>query len=154
VLQAAQAAGARRGGSTTGSQHHRQDEASTRRQRGCEPTAAVADKGQTAVSQLAAEFQRERAAFEHGDPRSVDELKTLKRQVGVWKKEYEARLHKTKAELKKQLAHAEKSQQHGHRRCGGWWRIKMPRCRAPKDCAFKLPTPKSCSFCCCFRRRR
>jgi hypothetical protein len=143
VPQAAQTAGARRSGSTTGSQHHRQDVASTRRQCGSEPTAAVADKVQTAVGQLAAKFQRERAAFEHGDPRSVDELKTLKR------------LHKTRAELKKQLAHAEKSQQQGHRRCGGWWRIKMPRCRAPKRCTIKFPTPpRSCSFCCCFRRRR
>ncbi|TVU25643.1 hypothetical protein EJB05_28147 [Eragrostis curvula] len=171
-LQMAQTAGGRRGGSTATSQH-RQDEASTRRQRGCEP--AVGDGQTTAVSQLAQEFQREREAFEngarvaavdatgpHGGAKSVDELKTLKRQFGAWKKEYEGRLRKAKAELKK-LAHAEKSQGQGHghhqRRCG-WWRIKAPKFRVPKCCSFKFPkccsfkfpSPKSCSFCCCFRR--
>ncbi|KAK3118739.1 hypothetical protein QOZ80_9BG0706060 [Eleusine coracana subsp. coracana] len=155
-LQMAQSTGGRRGGSTTTSQHRQDsessikkaDDASTRRQHGGNSTVVVVvDQGQAAVNQLAEEFQREREVLEHG-VKSVDELKTLKRQFGAWK-EYEARLRKTKAELKK-LAHAEKKQ--GQQRRCGWWRMKVPKCRAPKCCSFKLPSLKSCYFCGCFRR--
>lgn len=159
----AQSAGGRRGRSTTTSQHGRElsasqssakgvDEASTKWQSGCESTIVDADEGQAAVNQLATEFQKEREVLEHG-VKSVDELKALKRKFGAWKKEYEARLRKTKAELKK-LAHAERNQGHSHgqqRRCG-WWRMKVPKCRIPKCCSFKLPSPKSCCFSYCFRR--
>lgn len=153
-----------------------------RPQRGSEPAPAVvvaaADERAPApagpVDQLAREFQTEREAFEHNaravaeasrpstssspsSAKSVEELKTLKRQFATWKKEYEARLKKTKAELKK-LVHAEKKSSgaggggdgHAHQRRCGWWRFKAPKCRAPKCCSFKLPSPKSC--CCCFRR--
>ncbi|XP_044948675.1 myosin-2-like [Hordeum vulgare subsp. vulgare] len=132
---------------------------------------------------LATEFARESQAFEHAakavaevkpGTMSVDELKMLRRQFAAWKKEYEARLRKTKAELKKRV-HSEKShdqQQAGHggrRRWCGWWRtIKAPKFRVPKRCctcacaiklpnlpSCKLPSLPSCSFsCCCFRRRR
>ncbi|KAL5205074.1 hypothetical protein ABZP36_009945 [Zizania latifolia] len=175
TLQMAQSGGARTGGSTA--QHRRElpagdgsparlsgtkaEDASVTRQqpRGCEPATVVVDERQTeAVSRLAAELQRESEAFEHGvvhvaageakpSAKSVDELKRLKRQFGAWKKEYEARLRKTKAELKK-LVHSERSHGANRRRCG-WWKIKAPKCRVPKCCAIRLPSPSSC---CCFRR--
>ncbi|XP_062183101.1 myosin-3-like [Phragmites australis] len=165
-LQMAQTTGGRRGGSTTTSQHRQESpgdavppsQSSTRRQHGCVPTVVIVDKRQTEVNQLAKEFRRDSEAFEHGarvvvveaaappgSAKSVDELKTLKRQFGAWK-EYETRL------LKK-LVHTEKSQSHGHghqRRCG-WWRMKAPKCKAPKCCSFKFPSPKLSCFCCCFR---
>lgn len=154
-----------------------QPSSARRQQRGSEPAAADESERTTlaepVVNQLAREFQTGREAFEHnaravaeasrlptssstpGSARSVEELKTLKSQFATWKKEYEARLKKTKAELKR-LVHAEKrngaGDRHAHQRRCGWWRIKAPKCcRAPKCCSsFKLPSPKSC--CCCFRR--
>ncbi|XP_037430877.1 myosin-2-like [Triticum dicoccoides] len=139
---------------------------------------------------LATEYARETQAFEHAaravaevkpGTMSVDELKMLRRQFAAWKKEYEARLRKTNAELKKRV-HSEKSHDQqpahgGRRRWCGWWRtIKAPKFRAPKRCctcacAMKLPSFPSCKFpslpsckfpslpscsfsCCCFRRRR
>ncbi|KAL6662279.1 hypothetical protein ACP70R_000138 [Stipagrostis hirtigluma subsp. patula] len=138
----------------------------TRQERDCEPAVAANERQTTEVDKLAKDFQRERDAFENkarvaaaeaaAPPpvggKSVDELKALERQYGAWKKDYEARLRKTKAELKK-LVHAEKAQGghgHGHQRRCAWWRLKVPKCRAPKCCSFRLPSPKSC--CCCFRR--
>ncbi|KAG8089732.1 hypothetical protein GUJ93_ZPchr0011g28552 [Zizania palustris] len=130
--------------------------------RGSEPEPVAIDERQTeAVSRLAAELRRESEAFEHGvvhvvaageakpSAKSVDELKRLKRQFGAWKKEYEARLRKTKAELKKLVHSSERSHGASRRRCG-WWKIKAPKCRVPKCCAIRLPSPSSC---CCFRRR-
>ncbi|XP_048574502.1 myosin-2-like [Triticum urartu] len=136
---------------------------------------------------LATEYARETQAFEHAaravaevkpGTMSVDELKMLRRQFAAWKKEYEARLRKTNAELKKRV-HSEKSHDQqpdhgGRRRWCGWWRtIKAPKFRAPKRCctcacamklpsfpscnlpSCKFPSLPSCSFsCCCFRRRR
>jgi hypothetical protein len=147
-------------------------------QRGSEPAAVAVVEFDAAEEtttleepvnqQLAREIQTETEASEHtaravvevvGPPspssaKSVEELKTLKRQFAAWKKEYEARLKKAKAELKR-LAQAEKKggggDGHAHQRRCGWWRFKAPKCcRAPKCCSFKLPSPKSC--CCCFRR--
>ncbi|VAI27782.1 unnamed protein product [Triticum turgidum subsp. durum] len=143
--------------------------------------AVLSSKPSHAEHHLATEFARETQAFEHAaravaevkpGTMSVDELKMLRRQFAAWKKEYEARLHKTNAELKKRI-HSEKSHDQqaahcGRRRWCGWWRtIKAPKFRAPKRCcacacAMKLPLPSckfpslpSCSFsCCCFRRRR
>lgn len=153
-------------------------------QRAGEPAVAavLSSKQSHAEHHLAIEFARESQAFEHAaravaevkpGTMSVDELKMLRRQFAAWKKEYEARLRKTNAELKKRV-HSEKShdQQAGHggrRRWCGWWRtIKAPKFRAPKRCctcacALKLPSLPSCKFpslpscsfsCCCFRRRR
>ncbi|CAL4888790.1 unnamed protein product [Urochloa decumbens] len=181
LLQMAQTSGGRRAGSTMASQHRQESsshgklppsQSSARRQHrgGCEPAIVAADEGSSEVNELAREFKQQSEAFEHnaravvveakpsspGSAKSVHELKTLKRQFASWKKEYEARLKKAKAELKK-LVHAEKKSSHEdshishQRRCGGWWRIKTPKCcKAPKCCSFKLPSPKSCG--CCFRR--
>lgn len=177
-LQMAQTAGGRRDGSTKHVQESShgglppsQPSSARRQQRGSEPAAAADDRTTLAepVNQLAREFQTEREAFEHNaravvevrppspsSAKSVEELKSLKRQFASWKKEYEARLKKTKAELKR-LVHAEKKRGgggggdgHAHQRRCGWWRFKAPKCRAPKCCSFKLPSPKS--YCCCFRR--
>ncbi|KAF0896098.1 hypothetical protein E2562_019328 [Oryza meyeriana var. granulata] len=179
TLQMAQSNAGRTGGSTTRhrqelsgsggapaqSSGRRSEETSVMQQqpRGCEAIVAVAvDERQTeAVSRLATELQRESEAFEHGaraatearppNAKSVDELRRLKRQFGAWKKEYEARLRKTKAELKKLVRSSERSGHGNRRRCSSW-KIKVPKCRLPKCCAFKLPSPSSCCFCCCFRR--
>ncbi|KAL6875780.1 hypothetical protein ACP4OV_013293 [Aristida adscensionis] len=182
ALQMSHASGARRGGSRMTSQHRqescagsgllgaaksprvkRAEEASAmRQQRGNEHD----DERQMEVDKLNKEFQREREKFEHGarvvaedatvappgGAKSVDELET---QFGAWKKEYEARLRKAKADLSK-ASHVEKPQgpgqghSHGHQRRCGWWRVKAPKCKAPKCCSFKLPSTKSCG--CCFRR--
>lgn len=174
MLQMAQTIDARRGASTTTSQHRQESscgnlppsQSSARgQQRGFEPTIIAVDGSSSEVDQLATEFKRESEAFEQNaravveakpppsSAKSVDELKTLKRQFASWKEEYEARLKKTKAELKR-LVHAEKKSlgdSHSHQPRCGWWRIKAPKCRAPKCCSFKLPSPKSCG--CCFRRR-
>jgi hypothetical protein len=169
--------------SSRGSLPPSQPSSARHQQRSSEPAAVAIAVAVTAatdertlaepVNQLAREFQTEREAFEHNaravvevrppspsSAKSVEELKTLKRQFASWKKEYEARLKKTKAELKR-LVHAEKKSNggggggnsgdgHAHQRRCGWWRFKAPKCRAPKCCSFKLPSPKSC--CCCFRR--
>uniref|UniRef100_A0A0D9XRM0 Uncharacterized protein n=1 Tax=Leersia perrieri TaxID=77586 RepID=A0A0D9XRM0_9ORYZ len=184
TLQIAQSNAGRSGGSSMATRHRHDlsgstgagKEASsvTRHQpqqppRAGEPVIVAVDERQTeAVNRLATELRRESEAFEHGaravvatDTRppgaakSVDELKRLKRQFGAWKKEYEARLRKTKAELKKLVRSERGGQGHGNgtsrRRCCSW-RIscKMPKCRLPKwSCAIKLP---SCAICCCFRR--
>lgn len=187
-MQMAQTAGGRRDGSTKhgqesssrGSLPPSQPSSVRHQQRSSEPAAvavAAADERTLVVAepvnQLPREFLTEREAFEHNaravvevrppspsSAKSVEELKTLKRQFASWKKEYEARLKKTKAELKR-LVHAEKKSNggggggnsgdgHAHQRRCGWWRFKAPKCRAPKCCSFKLPSPKSC--CCCFRR--
>ncbi|CAN6166972.1 unnamed protein product [Urochloa humidicola] len=175
-LQMAQTAGDRRDGLTMTLQHSQESsshgklppsQSSARRQhRSCEPAIVAIDGSSSEVNQLAREFKRESEAFEHnartvvdakpsspGSAKSIHELKTLKRQFASWKKEYEARLKKAKAELKK-LMHTEKKSHEGshnhHQRCS-WWRIKAPKfCRAPKCFSFKLPSPKSCG--CCFRR--
>ncbi|RCV38074.1 hypothetical protein SEVIR_8G117900v4 [Setaria viridis] len=174
-LQMAQTAGGRRGGLTTTSQHRQESSSGNlppsqssarRQQRGCEPAIIAIDESSSEVNQLAREFKRQSEAFEYNaravaeakpsspsSAKSVKELKTLKRQFASWKKEYEAQLKKTKAELKR-LVHTEKKN-HGdsdsHQRRCGWWRIKASKCcRAPKCCSFKLPSPKSCG--CCFRR--
>ena len=174
VLQMAQTINARRDASTTTSQHRQESSFGNLapsqslarwQQRGCELTITVTVDGSSSdVDQLATEFKRDSEAFEQNAravveakpppsrAKSVDELKTLKRQFASWKKEYEVRLKKTKAELKR-LVHAEKKSHgdsHSHKRLCGWWRIKAPKCRAPKCCSFKLPSPKSCG--CCFRR--
>uniref|UniRef100_N1QX21 Uncharacterized protein n=1 Tax=Aegilops tauschii TaxID=37682 RepID=N1QX21_AEGTA len=152
--------------------------------------AVLSSKPSHAEHHLATEYARETQAFEHAaravaevkpGTMSVDELKMLRRQFAAWKKEYEARLRKTNAELKKRV-HSEKSHDQqpahgGRRRWCGWWRtIKAPKFRAPKRCctcacAMKLPSLPSCKFpslpsckfpslpscsfsCCCFRRRR
>ncbi|KAM3272299.1 hypothetical protein ACQJBY_042450 [Aegilops geniculata] len=152
--------------------------------------AVLSSKPSHAEHHLATEFARETQSFEHAaravaevkpGTMSVDELKMLRRQFAAWKKEYEARLRKTNAELKKRV-HSEKSHDQqaahgGRRRWCGWWRtIKAPKFRAPKRCctcacAMKLPSLPSCKFpslpsckfpslpscsfsCCCFRRRR
>ncbi|XP_020157854.1 uncharacterized protein [Aegilops tauschii subsp. strangulata] len=163
-------------------------------QRAGEPAVAAVlssnSKPSHAEHHLATEYARETQAFEHAaravaevkpGTMSVDELKMLRRQFAAWKKEYEARLRKTNAELKKRV-HSEKSHDQqpahgGRRRWCGWWRtIKAPKFRAPKRCctcacAMKLPSLPSCKFpslpsckfpslpscsfsCCCFRRRR
>ncbi|XP_037441106.1 myosin-2-like [Triticum dicoccoides] len=108
--------------------------------------AVLSSKPSHAEHHLATEFARETQAFEHAaravaevkpGTMSVDELKMLRRQFAAWKKEYEARLHKTNAELKKRI-HSEKSHDQqaahcGRRRWCGWWRtIKAPKFRAPK----------------------
>jgi len=168
----AQTIDARRDASTTTSQHAQESscgnlppsQSSARGQQcGCKPTIITVDGSSSEVDHLTMEFKRESEAFEQNaravveakpppsSAKSVDELKTLKRQFASWK-EYEARLKKTKAELKR-LVHAEKkshSDSHSHQRWCWWWRIKAPKCRAPKCCIFKLPSPKSCG--CCFRR--
>ena len=174
VLQMAQTINARRDASTTTSQHRQESSCGNLapsqslargHQRGCELTITVTvDRSSSDVDQLATEFKTESEAFEQNacavveakpppsSAKSVGELKTLKRQFASWKKEYEVRLKKTKAELKR-LVHAEKkshSDSHSHQRWCWWWRIKAPKCRAPKCCSFKLPSPKSCG--CCFRR--
>ncbi|KAJ1256592.1 hypothetical protein BS78_K344100 [Paspalum vaginatum] len=172
-LQMAQAAG-RRIGSTTTSLHRQEpsrgnlppsQSSARRKQHGCEPAVIAVDERTSEVNQLVREFMRESEAFDHNarvvvearpppsSAKSVDELKTLKRQFTSWKKEYEARLKKTKAELKRLVYAEKKSHDHGHQRLCGWWRIKAPKCRTPKCCSFKfkLPSPKSC-ICCCFRR--
>ncbi|KAF7064536.1 hypothetical protein CFC21_070833 [Triticum aestivum] len=127
--------------------------------------AVLSSKPSHAEHHLATEFARETQAFEHAaravaevkpGTMSVDELKMLRRQFAAWKKEYEARLHKTNAELKKRI-HSEKSHDQqaahcGRRRWCGWWRtIKAPKFRAPKRCcacacAMKLPSLPSCKF--------
>ncbi|EAY86343.1 hypothetical protein OsI_07720 [Oryza sativa Indica Group] len=151
-------------GAPAQSSGRREEEASVTRQqaRGRESNvAAVVDERKTdAVSRLATELRQESEAFEHraravteaGPPtaKSVDELKKLKRQFGTWKKEYGARLRKTKAELKK-LVRSERGGHGNRRRCCSW-KIKLPKCRFPKCCAFKLPSPSSCCSCSCFRR--
>ncbi|CAN6381186.1 unnamed protein product [Urochloa humidicola] len=174
-LQMAQNAGGTRAGLTVMSQHRQESsshgklppsQSSARRQhRGCERAIVAVDESSSEVNQLAREFKRQSEAFEHnaravveakpsspGSTKSVHELKRLKRQFASWKKEYEARLKKAKAELKK-LVHAEKSHEdsHSHQRRCGWWRIKAPKCcKAPRCSSFKLPSPKSCG--CCFHR--
>uniref|UniRef100_A0A0E0MF13 Uncharacterized protein n=1 Tax=Oryza punctata TaxID=4537 RepID=A0A0E0MF13_ORYPU len=179
TIQIAQSNAGRTGGSTTTthsqelsgtsgapaqSSGRREEEASATRQqpRGREPNvAAVIDERQTdAVSRLATELRQESEAFEQRarvvtearppTSKSVDELKNLKQQFGTWKKDYEARLRKTKAELKK-LIRSERGGHGNRRRCCSW-KIKLPKCRFPKCCAFKLPRPSSCHFCGCFRR--
>uniref|UniRef100_A0A0E0CKK2 Uncharacterized protein n=1 Tax=Oryza meridionalis TaxID=40149 RepID=A0A0E0CKK2_9ORYZ len=151
-------------GAPAQSSGRREEEASVTRQqpRGRESNvAAVVDERKTdAVSRLATELRQESEVFEHraravteaGPPtaKSVDELKKLKRQFGTWKKEYGARLRKTKAELKK-LVRSERGGHGNRRRCSSW-KIKLPKCRFPKCCAFKLPSPSSCCSCSCFRR--
>jgi len=135
-MQMAQTAGGRRDGSTKHGQESSrgglppsQPPSSRHQQRGSEPTAVVAAADERTlaepVNQLVREFQTEREAFEHNaravveirppspsSAKSVEELKTLKRQFASWKKEYEARLKKTKAELKR-LVHAEKKSSGG-----------------------------------------
>ncbi|OEL14747.1 hypothetical protein BAE44_0024234 [Dichanthelium oligosanthes] len=171
-LQIAQTTGGRRGGSTTTSQHRQESShgnlppsqsSARQKQHGCEPIVFTFHESSSEVNKLAREFQRESEAFEHNvrtvveakpSPSSaklVDELKTLKRQFSSWKKEYEARLKKTKTKLKR-LVHAETSHgdSHIHQQQCGWLRIKAPKCKAPKSCSLKLPSPKSCG--CCFRR--
>lgn len=174
VLQMAQTAGRWRDGSTTTSQHRQEpssgnlppsQSSARRQQRGCEPTIMPFDESSSQVSQLEREFKMQSEAFEYkaravaeakpsslSSAMSVKELKTLKRQFASWNKEYEARLKKTKAELKR-LVHTEKKNHgdsHNHQRRCGWWRIKAPKgCRAPKCCSFKIPSPKACG--CCFR---
>uniref|UniRef100_J3N7V1 Uncharacterized protein n=1 Tax=Oryza brachyantha TaxID=4533 RepID=J3N7V1_ORYBR len=178
TLQMAQSNAVRTGGSTA---RHREEPSTTSGAAGAPPAQSVGkqqarvsaagpaavDERQTedTVSRLATELRRESEAFEQGaraatDPppppppaKSVDELRRLKRQFGAWKKEYEARLRKAKAELKK-LVRSERgaSSQGSRRRCCSW-KIKLPKCRLlPKCCALRLPSPPSCSFCCCFRR--
>ncbi|WVZ52441.1 hypothetical protein U9M48_003496 [Paspalum notatum var. saurae] len=172
-LQMAQAAGRKRGGSRTTSQHRQEpsrgnllpsQSSARRKQRSCEAAVVVVDERTSEINQLVREFKRESEAFDHiarvmveerpspSGAKSVDELKTLKRQFTSWKKDYEARLKKTKAELMRLVYAEKKSQDHGHQRRCGWWRIKALKCRTPK-CSFnfKLPSPKSCC-CCCFRR--
>uniref|UniRef100_A0A8R7Q8Z2 Uncharacterized protein n=1 Tax=Triticum urartu TaxID=4572 RepID=A0A8R7Q8Z2_TRIUA len=127
--------------------------------------AVLSSKPSHAEHHLATEYARETQAFEHAaravaevkpGTMSVDELKMLRRQFAAWKKEYEARLRKTNAELKKRV-HSEKSHDQqpdhgGRRRWCGWWRtIKAPKFRAPKRCctcacAMKLPSFPSCKF--------
>lgn len=51
------------------------------------------------MNQLAMEFQRERDVLEHG-VKSVDELKTLKRQFGSWKKSMRPGYGKRRPSLK------------------------------------------------------
>jgi len=144
----------------------RMEEASVKRhhQPAVEPLAVpvLSAKPSHADHHLASEFARETQAFEHAaravadvkpGTMSVDELKMLRRQFHAWKKEYEARLRKTKAELKKRV-HSEKSHDKasaghgGRRRWCCWWRmIKAPKCRAPRKCctcAIKLPSFPSC----------
>ncbi|KQJ88574.1 hypothetical protein BRADI_4g19610v3 [Brachypodium distachyon] len=155
-----------------------------RQPRGGGDPGLVDDKKQSnhADDNLANEFTRESQKFDHAakavaeappSVMSVDELKVLKRQFGAWRKEYEARLRKTKGELKKRVVHSEKSHDQGGGggghgsssssssrlrgcSCSCWSRIKAPKFKQPKCCTcnMKLPSPPSCSFCCWFRRRR